>query len=47
MVPEMLDLQPVHSLENVFNVTRQAIYQDVCVNNLSFISIFEAEAEQK
>lgn len=43
----MVDLLPVHSLENVFNVMRQAIYQGIRVNNLSFMGSFEAEAEQK
>lgn len=44
MVPEMVDLQPVHSLENVFNVMRQEMFQDVGVK---FMNIFEAQAEQK
>lgn len=44
MVPEIVDLHPVHSLENVFNVTRQEMFQDVSVK---FMSIFEAQAEQK
>lgn len=44
MVPEMVDVQPVHSLENVFNVMRQEIFQDVTVK---LMSIFEAQAEQK
>lgn len=38
----MVDLLPVHSLENVFNVMRQAIYQGIRVNNLSFMGSFEA-----
>lgn len=40
----MVDLQPKHSLENVFNVTRQEMFQDVSVK---VISIFVAQAEQK
>lgn len=43
MVPEMVHLQPVHSLENVSNVMRQEMFQDVSVK---FMSIFEAQAEQ-
>lgn len=44
MVPEMVVLQPEQSLENVFNVTRQEMFQDISVK---FMSIFEAQAEQK
>jgi len=40
----MVALQPVHSLENVFNVRSQEIFQDASVK---FMSIFEAQAEQK
>lgn len=40
----MVDLQPKHSLENVFNVMRQEMFQDVSVK---VISIFVAQAEQK